>query len=121
MFFKQGLDYHEVTDQDRVKIGVLTAAAERVRPEEMRAGPNAARFIAFLLDVAQMQNCTHLVLSAWGCGAFHQHAPTVARLFESAFQRLDKKSYPKVVFAILDDHNSPPPGNLNAFRAVFHE
>ena len=66
-----------------------------------------------------MQACTHLVLSAWGCGAFRQDATKVARSFKLALQRVQKTKLPVVVFAIMDEHNSKPPRNLHSFKFEF--
>ena len=133
-FFKNPNDYNELEAKDWFRVGVVTAAAENMEPQaagfqaERRAhrnfnkcGPNAQRFIDYVLDVVQMQGpeCTHIVLSAWGCGAFRQSAEAVAKCFKQGLARFDRWSFPKVTFAIIDDHNSPPPGNLSAFQSVF--
>ena len=115
----RGKDYVELPEVDWTHIGVLTAAAERMVPCHCRrAGPDAARRIGFLLDMAAMQDCTHLVLSAWGCGAFHQDATLVAMLFREALSRRHRQRFPRVVFAVKDDHNSQSPGNAAVFRTV---
>ena len=114
-FFKDPKDYSTLPQEEQFKVGVLTAAAERIRGER-RLGPNAERFIGFLLDTASMQGCTHLVLSAWGCGAFGQCPHAVAMCFQKNFAKLTHTNM-KVIFAILDDHNSTD--NLAAFQRVF--
>ena len=116
-------DYEDLAAEERFCVGVLTAAAENVSGSGRSVGPNAQRFIDFLLDVVHMQGeeCTHIILSAWGCGAYGQSAEAVARCFKHGLSRFDARTYPRVTFAIIDDHNSPPPGNLHAFRAVFDE
>ena len=114
-FFKHPRDYRTLRRQDRFEIGVLTAAAEKVRGER-KLGPNAERFIGWLLDTAIMQGCTHLVLSAWGCGAFGQCPHAVAKCFQQNFAKITHVKL-KVIFAILDDHNSTD--NLAAFQSVF--
>lgn len=68
-----------------------------------------------------------LVLSAFGCGAFGNPPNHVARLFQEVFEEAEfKNRFRKVVFAILEDHNSRkiqnPQGNVKPFAEVFgHE
>ena len=112
--FKDPEDYSLLPRSQWFEVGVLTAVAEKVHGRRA-LGPNAFRLIDFLLDVAEMQDCTHLVLSAWGCGAFRQSLVEVARCFHGALAHRGKRM--TVVFAIKDDHNSE--GNLHAFRTVF--
>ena len=114
-FFKRPNDYVTLPPERRFQVGVLTAAAEKVQGRR-KLGPNADRFISFLLDSALMQGCTHLVLSAWGCGAFGQCPHAVAKCFQQNFAKVTHAKL-KVIFAILDDHNSTD--NLAAFQQVF--
>ena len=121
VFFKRPCDYATLPEREWFRIGVLTAAAENVTHTGYNVGPNAQRYIDFLLDVVDMQGaqCSHIILSAWGCGAFHQNAHAVASCFRKGLARFDPRAFPEVTFALIDDHNSPPPGNLHAFRTVF--
>ena len=117
-FFKvldEAWKYHELPRDEWFTAGVLTAAAEKVQGPR-RLGPNMARFVDFLMDAAEMQDCTHLILSAWGCGAFGQCPEAVAKCFRDRLLRSARKDM-TVVFAITDDHNSD--GNFSAFRSVF--
>ena len=101
-------------------VGILTAAAERVGgPGGVvggRVGANTERFINYLLDVVSMQDCTHVILSAWGCGAFRQDPSAVAQAFANALRKKKASEFPKVIFAIIDDHNSAD--NLSVFRGI---
>jgi len=54
-----------------------------------------------VLDVAAAAGCTHLVLGAWGCGAFRNDPVEVARLFEEALEAR-AGAFEEVVFAISD-------------------
>ena len=121
VFFRNSADYKMLPRREWSEIGVLTAAAERMPLGYTALGYNAPRFIAYLLCVAQMQECSHLVLSAWGCGAYHQSAAEVAQCFNYALRRVDQRELPKVIFAVMDDHNSIPPGNVASFMRVFKQ
>lgn len=129
-FFKDPQNYSDLNIKEWFRTGVITAAAENISKtpqsatrrsngDARKTGPNAERFINYLLEIIQMQGGTHVILSAWGCGAFGQSAHAVAEIFRRGLARFDGRSFPKVVFAIIDDHNSAPPGNLHAFRTVF--
>ena len=123
VFFKRPCDYADLPEEEIFCTGVLTAAAEKVSGTGHHIGPNAQRYIDFLLDVVHMQGekCSHIILSAWGCGAFGQNACAVAGCFKQGLARFDAQTFPTVTFAIIDDHNSPLPGNLHAFRTVLAE
>ena len=120
--FKDPDNYSTLPREAWSKVGVLTAAAECMKDERTR-GPNALRFIMYLLEVATAQKCSHLVLSAWGCGALGQDAKDVALCFRQALQYVDYKHLPEVIFAIPDDptiiSKNKGRGNLDIFKAVF--
>lgn len=65
-----------------------------------------------------------LVLGALGCGAFQNPPDHIARLFQEVMREPEFLScYKKIVFAILEDHNSMkshnPEGNLRPFQFEF--
>ncbi|MBD5358818.1 MAG: TIGR02452 family protein [Bacteroides sp.] len=65
-----------------------------------------------------------LVLGAWGCGAFCNPPVHVARLFHEVMEESEfKNKFRKIVFAIIEDHNSRkahnPQGNLLPFVNEF--
>ena len=65
-----------------------------------------------------------LVLGALGCGAFRNPPRHVARLFHEVMEEPEfKNKYRKIVFAILDDHNTHqshnPEGNFKPFADEF--
>jgi uncharacterized protein (TIGR02452 family) len=65
-----------------------------------------------------------LVLGAWGCGAFRNPPSHIARLFHEVLEENEfKNMYRKIVFAILEDHNSRKEhnreGNLIPFQREF--
>ena len=104
---------------DQAAARVITAAAE-FQPEG-GLGASMRNFIEAVLYVAVHERITHLVLSAWGSGAYRQDAGLVAGAFREAILNLrwrHKCSLKDIVFAILNDHNSPPPGNFQKFEVV---
>ena len=101
------------------EVGVITAAAE-FQPEG-GLGASMRCFIEAVLDVAVHERITHFVLSAWGSGAYRQDAGLVAGAFREAILNLRWRndcSLKKIIFAILNDHNSQPPGNFQKFEVV---
>lgn len=78
------------------------------------------RRIAAIVDGAERSHCTAAVFSAFGCGAFGNPPKEVANMFETAIAGSILK---KVVFSIIEDHNSRrwhnPEGNLKPFKNVF--
>ena len=67
-----------------------------------------------------------LVLGALGCGAFRNPPAHIARLFHEIMEEEEfKDKYRKIVFAIIEDHNSRrkhnPEGNLIPFQREFSE
>merc|ERR1712228_251583 len=70
---------------------------------------------AIMASIAQA-GCDAAVLSAFGCGAFGNPPDIVAHMFHKVFER---SSVGRVVFSILDDHNTGgahnPRGNYLPF------
>lgn len=65
-----------------------------------------------------------LVLGAWGCGAFRNPPKHIASLFHEVLNETEfKNKFRKIVFAIIEDHNSRkahnPEGNLKPFEDEF--
>lgn len=63
-----------------------------------------------LLYVFQKENCTSLILGAWGCGVFNNNVELVSKTFKQA---LACHSFKKVIFAI------PSEAQLNTFKKIF--
>jgi uncharacterized protein (TIGR02452 family) len=78
--------------------------------------------IDLIIEAAQRCECQALLLSAFGCGSFGNPPETVAKLFKSALSRCGGR-FEKVVFCILNDHNSGhshnPRGNFQPFAETF--
>lgn len=67
-----------------------------------------------------------VVLGAWGCGAFRNPPKHIAYLFHEVLNEIEfKNKFRKIVFAIIEDHNSRkshnPEGNLKPFQDEFLE
>ena len=59
----------------------------------------------------------HLVVSAWGCGAFGLPPADVARMFR---EELRFSTLASVTFAIVEDHNTTGRHVLSMFKREFH-
>lgn len=76
-----------------------------------------------MLKVAANYGYTHLVLGAWGCGAFGNDAQVMARLFYKALKEIRYNDLPQeslfrqIYFAVLD--HSTNQYNFNAFLQYF--
>ena len=77
--------------------------------------------IELILEAARQSGCQALVLSAFGCGAYGNPPGAVAKLFKEALHRHGGQ-LEKVVFCILNDHNSGrshnPEGNFRPFEDI---
>ena len=62
--------------------------------------------ILHLLTVALMNGHDSIVLGAWGCGAYRCPPHEIAKIFKSVINNYFRNKFKKIVFAILEDHNS---------------
>lgn len=105
-------------------ISVITAPAPNSGPF-LRSSPNAiaelettfARRWRNVLRIARDQAVTHLLLGAWGCGAFGGDPAMAARTAKSAIDT-DGAGIDEIVFAIPGKGRQSKV-NLDAFREVF--
>lgn len=96
-------------------------APEEICPDHAEATKRKMRAI--------LRACFHggndaIVLGAFGCGAFHNPPAHIAQLFRAVFEEPEFRGvFRRLVFAILDDHNSwgshNPEGNLRPFQRIF--
>ena len=108
-----------LAESDRVTFSLISASAQRFEGEEKgQIGVNMASAIKNLLEVASQAQPTHLVLSAWGCGAFHQDPKYVAELFRHEICQWANPCQVKIFFAVLNDHNSTR-NNKRRFAEAF--
>lgn len=81
--------------------------------------------IVATLKVAANYGYRHLVLGAWGCGAFGNDARVISTLYYKAFKELDfngmshEDLFSEVYFAVLD--RSVSKYNFNAFNRYFED
>lgn len=93
----------------RWNLSVLTCAAvngvelERHAPHRMKDVPAVMRQrTARVLTVAAVHDVSHLILGAWGCGAFGLDAHMMADIFHEALAGRFDGVFEDVVFAITD-------------------
>lgn len=82
--------------------------------------------IRLMLRIAAQTGHRTMVLSAFGCGAFSNPAREMAAMFHLVLSEKEFNSaFDKIVFAILEDHNScsriNPEGNYKPFKSRFGE
>ena len=117
----------ELLDRTAV-VAVLTCAApyisrgyEGLSEDEYRG--LLAHRIRLMLTLAAHEGYTHLVLGAWGCGAFGNDAQTVARLFDSEIRRFRlgdascDSCFKRIDFAVLC--RTPDSYNFRCFAQYF--
>lgn len=94
---------------------------DRIAPEFIEGTVNKIRTI---LRIGLQNGHDAIVLGAFGCGAFRNPPRHIAELFKAVINEEEfKNKYRKIVFAILEDHNSiketSREENLKAFTEVF--
>ena len=119
--------YRPVAAEERVNIdGVLTSAAlscplltASQAEYALSEDRDTMRLkVQMLLQMCAHQGLDHLVLGAWGCGAFQNPAPAVAALFREQLLGEFRGCFKYVTFAIRE--SGLYGGGLNAcFRAAF--
>ena len=109
-------------------VGVLTVAAPIIRDKENLSEEYVDILFERILGIfvcAAYYGYTHLVLGAWGCGAFGNEPEAVAGLFRDAidgFEYGGKKVdqwFEEISFAV--PYNERRPWNYMAFQAMFGE
>lgn len=100
----------------KLRNGELRIADKFLEPVRMK--------IRTILRIALAHGHDSLVLSAFGCGAFRNPPKHMAKLFKEVLNEDEFiNRFRKIVFAIVEDHNSRrehnPQGNLKPFMEVF--
>ncbi len=111
-------------------INVISVAAMR-NPELTSSGKISSHLIRgvknkmrTIFRIALRHHHDALVLGAWGCGAYHNPPKHIASLFHEVLNEKEfKNKFRKIVFAIIEDHNSSkahnPEGNFLPFLKEF--
>lgn len=94
----------------------LTSDGHLTKPMEI----GTINKIKTILNIAVLHGHKTLILSALGCGAFHNPPEDIACLFKKLLQEEPYYHYfEKVVFAIKKDHNDIRNSNFKAFEECF--
>lgn len=89
---------------------------ERISPELVIPTINKIRTI---LRIAYLNGHQHLVLSAFGCGAFHNPPHHMAELFKQVLEEDEfRHRFAEIVFAILKRDEERGTGNYESFKEV---
>lgn len=76
--------------------------------------------IRTILNVAIENRQEYLVLSAFGCGAYHNPPSDIAAIFHNLLsQEPYSHAFKHIVFAIIDDRNAKGIGNFAIFEQTF--
>ena len=101
-------------------LSVLTCAAPYAPVVGLQlAGDLLQKRIMRVLSVAESLGYEHLVLGAWGCGAFGNSTERTARDFRNALKNQFAGAFSEIVFAITDW--SPERRFLGPFRDIFKD
>lgn len=70
--------------------------------------------ISYAVELLAGRGYTHVILGAFGCGAFRCNPKVVAEAFRKSVEK-SANAFDKVIFAIPDGNN----GNLRVFKEIF--
>ena len=102
---------------ETVVVSVLTCAAPKVSGGKEGLSETAYRELVYDRIVGMLKSAAyfgygHLILVAWGCGAYGNDASVVSDLFRKALNELDYNGYKendlfdRIDFAVLDQTQS---------------
>ena len=106
-FFKKKVDYYAQTTCD-----VISCAAPNMRIADLHGIPENEELhamiqrIDFVLGMGFIHGVDHLILGAFGCGAFQNNAIDVAKTFNILLHTKYENCFTKVTFAIPSDDNA---------------
>lgn len=112
------LGYPWLPDDDVFPFYELRAAARDLRGGAQFDEGDARRRIAAQLDTLRAHGIRHVVLSAFGCGAFRNPAPTVARIYREEIAERER-DFSVITFAIFAAGYGPD--NYTPFRSVLRD
>jgi hypothetical protein len=113
---REDLGYEWLADDDVFPFFELRAAAQDLRDGSAFDASAAQRTIGAIFDTLSDARIRHVVLGAFGCGAFQNPATEVARLFRDAL-RSRSDAFDVVAFAIY--HAGYGPDNFTPFAQAF--
>ena len=103
------------------KLSVVSVAACKLRRMETWTAEHEAQTeakVRVVLSTAASHGVRVVVLSALGCGAFHNPPKSIATIFKTVIERDFPTAFDHIIFAILEDHNSRGV-NGSTFSEVF--
>ena len=115
---RDGLGYGLLADEDVFPFFELRSAAVDMRGASQKSYDDAElrKRIAAQLDTCMAAGVRHVVLSAFGCGAFQNPSPIVAEVYKQEVLKR-KEHFDVVAFAIF--HAGYGPDNFGVFRDIF--
>ena len=114
-FDAENLGYPDLPENDYFLFYELRSAADKLKsPDDFNdvVAENMRKKIAAQLDTLIENNIRHVVLSAFGCGAFNNPADKVASIYKEELQKRAGK-FDDVVFAVF--HAGYGPNNFQPF------
>lgn len=112
----ESLGYQWLADEEVFDFYELRSAGNDLRDGRAYSAADMRRRIAAQLDTLESANVRHVVLGAFGCGAFGNPASEVARLYREELHAREG-AFDVVVFAVFDAGYGP--NNFVAFESVF--
>jgi hypothetical protein len=112
------LGYPWLPDEEVFPFYELRASAQDLRGGMRFDEEDARRRIAAQLDTLRSHGIRHAVLGAFGCGAFRNPAPAVARIYRDEIA-VREQDFSVLVFAIFAAGYGPD--NYTPFRAVLRD
>ena len=121
-------DENGVLLDDSVVVSVLTCAAPKVSGGKEGMSEAAYRQLVYNRIVGMLKSAAffgyrHLILGAWGCGAYGNDASVISDLFRRALNELDyngfkeRDLFSRIDFAVLD--RTPAQFNYKQFKRNF--
>ena len=101
---------------DNPGIGLNCMEEDREHIQEIYDDAELRKRIAAQLDTCTEAGVRHVVLSAFGCGAFQNPSPIVAGVYKQEVLKR-KEHFDVVAFAIF--HAGYGPDNFGVFRDIF--
>ena len=112
------LGYRWLPDDQVFPFFELRAAAVDLRDGSPYDGAEMGRRVAAQFDTLEKHGVRHAVLSAFGCGAFRNPAPEVAKLYRREIDRR-RDRFAHIAFAIFAPGYGPD--NYTPFKEAFRD